>query len=284
MPIPPDPILRAAVRWLERLPSSSAARCRALFTTHADFSDVTPTQYETAYSWLSENGLLEHLQSSTTVRERVFRTAIASSGAVWLPDADFLVRGPDELPEDALRTAETLGIPESEAYEQVSAVWGKVDMEARARIGNAGELALVNLIAKVTDARVEHVAAHADGFGYDIAIHSTQHPLHIEAKSTVRRGRTVFFISRNEYKTMCRDPTWQLVTVQLTQDLDAVAVASVASDWISAQVPRDIGVFGRWETCRLTVPPEALTPGIPRLAPLLSPGVVEPLLPGTQDG
>ncbi|MGW0779801.1 protein NO VEIN domain-containing protein [Streptomyces sp. NPDC002913] len=279
MPIPPDPVLRAAVRWLERLPSSSTARCRALFTSHADFSDITPTQYDAAYSWISENSLLEDPDRGASVSERVFRTAIASSGAAWLPDADVLVRTPDELPEDALRAAETLGLPESEAFKQVSAVWGKVDLQVRAHIGNAGELALISLITEATEARVEHVAAYSDGFGYDIAVHARQHPLHIEAKSTVRRGRATFYLSRHEYETMCRDPAWQLVTVQLSQSLDPIAVSSVTAEWIGTQVPADKGAFGRWEACRLDVPPNALIPGIPRLGPLLITGAATLLAP-----
>ncbi|MER5309628.1 DUF3883 domain-containing protein [Streptomyces sp. NPDC002773] len=272
------------MRWLELLPDSSAARCRALFTHHVDFSDLTPTQYEAAYSWLGENGLLLDPRSSTAVGERVFRAALVSSGAAWLPDADVLVRGPEELPDDALRAAEALGIPESEAYEQVSAVWGKVDTEARALIGGAGESALVRLISEAADARVEHVAAYSDGFGYDIAVHARRHPLHIEAKSTVRRGRVTFYLSRHEYETMRRDPAWQLVFVQLTGDLDISAIASVSAEWISLQVPQDKGSFGRWQACRLDVPPEALVSGIPRLAPLLRPGTAGPLLPDTRNG
>ncbi|MEV5162853.1 DUF3883 domain-containing protein [Streptomyces sp. NPDC053728] len=228
--------------------------------------------------------MLEDLHSSAAVCERVFRSALVSSGAPWLPDADVLVRGPEELPEDALRAAEALGIPESEAYEQVSAVWGKVDTEARAQIGSAGELALVNLIAETIEARVEHVAAYSDGFGYDIAVHAQRHPLHIEAKSTVRRGRVTFYLSRHEYETMRRDPAWQLVAVQLTRDLAIAAVASVAAEWISAQVPQDRGAFGRWEACQLDVSPDVLVPGIPRLAPLLNTGTAGLLLPGAQKG
>ncbi|MEV7718835.1 DUF3883 domain-containing protein [Streptomyces sp. NPDC088184] len=266
------------------LPNSSTARCRAFFSDHSDFSDLTPTQYEAAYSWLEENDLLLDLHSSTAVGERVFRAALASSGAAWLPDADALVRGPEELPEDALRAAEALGIPEDDAYKQVSAVWGKIDTEARALIGNAGELALVSLITEATGARVEHVAEYSDHFGYDIAVYSRRHPLHIEAKSTVRRGRVAFYLSRHEYETMRRDPAWQLVVVQLTRHLDVAAVASVSGEWVSLQVPQDKGSFGRWEACRLDVPPDALACGIPRLAPLFRPGTTGPLLPDAQNG
>lgn len=281
MPVPASPVLRAAVRWLERLPASSTTRCRALFTNHADFSDLTPTQYEAAYSWLEENSLLEDLHSNVAVNERIFRTALTSSGAPWLSDADVLVRSPDELPQDALRAAEALEITESDAYEQVSAVWGKVNAEARALIGSAGELALIGLITKATEARVEHVAAYSDGFGYDIAVHTSRHALHIEAKSTMRRGRITFYLSRHEHETMRRDPAWQLVIVQLTGDLGVAAVASVPARWISTQVPQDKGSFGRWETCRIDVSPDVLVPGIPRLAPVLNAGTAGLLMPDT---
>ncbi|MFI9160004.1 protein NO VEIN domain-containing protein [Kitasatospora aureofaciens] len=215
---------------------------------------------------------------------RIFRAALASSGAPWLQDADVLVRGPEELPEDALRAAAALRITEGEAYELVSAVWGKVNAEARALIGNVGELALVKLLTEATDAHVEHVAAYSDAFGYDIAVHARRYPLHIEAKSTVRRGRLAFYLSRHEYETMRRDPAWQLVVVQLTQDHEIAAVASVAAQWISAQAPQDTGPFGRWEACRLDVPPDAVVPGIPRLVPLLGAGRAGSLLRGAVSG
>ncbi|ROV70533.1 protein NO VEIN domain-containing protein [Streptomyces globisporus] len=284
MAVPPSPVLRAALRWLERLPDSSPARCRALFTNHADYSDLTPTQYEAAYTWLGETGLLADLDSIAAASKRLFRAALASSDAPWLQDADVLVRGPEELPEDALRAADALGISENQAYEQVRAVWGKVDTEARALIGSAGELALIELLAEATDVRIEHVAAYSDGFGYDIAVHARRHPLHIEAKSTVRRGRLAFYLSRHEYETMRRDPAWQLVAVHLTQDHKIAAVTSVSAEWISAQVPQDGGPFGRWEACRLDVPPDAVVPGIPRLAPLLGAGTAGAMLRGGVSG
>ncbi|NJQ14704.1 DUF3883 domain-containing protein [Streptomyces bohaiensis] len=280
MPVPPSPVLRAALRWLERLPASSPARCRALFTNHTDYSDLTPTQYEAAYAWLGENSLLGDPDSSAAAEERVFRAALASSGAPWLQDADVLVRGPGELPEDALRAAEALRLSERKAYEQVRAVFGKVDTEARALIGSAGELALVALLTESLDARIEHVAAYSDGFGYDIAVHARRHPLHIEVKSTVRRGRSAFYLSRHEYETMRRDAAWQLVTVQLTEGHTIAAIASISSEWINSQVPRDVGPFGYWEACRIDVPSDAIVHGIPRLTPLLGTGAAGAVLRG----
>jgi hypothetical protein len=266
----PEPVLRAAVRWLERLPVSGAARVRALFTAHSDFSDITPTQYDAAYAWLRETGLLDGLRCSIPAHRRVFDAAIAHSGAPWLPDADLLVQGPDELPDDALRAAEALGLSEHEAYAQLAAVWGKVDAAERKRIGAAGELALVELLTASVEARVEHVAAWSDGYGYDISVHASQHRAHLEVKTTLRRSRLTVYLSRNEYETMLRDPDWELVAIRLAHDLQLQAVATVPRDWIASQVPEDQSPHGRWESCRLDVPPEVPAPGISRITPILT--------------
>ncbi|MEU1895572.1 protein NO VEIN domain-containing protein [Streptomyces pristinaespiralis] len=272
MPVPPEPVLRAAVRWLERLPASGTVRVRALFATHSDFSDITPTQYEAAYTWLEATGLLDDLRSSIPGHRRVFDAAIAHSGASWLPDADLLIRSQDELPDDVLRAASSLGLSSGEAFRQLAAVWGKVDTRERERIGTAGELALVELLAASTSERVEHIAAWSDGFGYDIAVHATRYPGHLEAKSTTRRGRLTVFLSRNEYETMLRDPHWELVAIRLSEDLRPEAIATVPKEWIVRQAPTDQGSRGRWESCRLDVPPDVPVPGIPRIAPVLAAG------------
>lgn len=266
---PPDPVLKAAVRWLQRLPSSGAARCRALFTTHREFSDITPTQYDAAYTWLATRGLLSDLGSTTPPERRIFESAIAQDGAIWFADADTLVRDPSELPADALRAANTLQISPDEAFAFVYAAWGKVDTAQRERIGAAGEAALVELLSRHLDARVRHVAAESDGFGYDIAVEVTPQPVHLEAKSTTRRGRLSVYLSRNEYETMLRDSAWQMVAIRLTPELEPAAFATVSKDWIADQAPADQGALGRWESCRLDVPPAALEDGIPVLQPNL---------------
>jgi hypothetical protein len=279
VPVPPEPVLRAAVRWLEKLPASGVARVRALFTTHSDFSDLTPTQYDAAYTWIREAGLLEDLRSRVPVQCRVFDAAMTYSGVPWFQDADRLVRRPDELPEDALRAAEALGLTHEEAYAQVHAVWGKVDTEERSRIGSAGELALLELLSESADGRVEHVAAWSDGYGYDIFVDADRLSAHLEVKTTTRRGRLTVYISRNEYETMLRDPAWELVTVRLTPELKITAVAAVPKKWIAAHVPSDRTVRGRWESCRLDIPSEVPVAGIPSLAPILA-ETAPPLLTG----
>ncbi|MEV0645506.1 DUF3883 domain-containing protein [Phytomonospora sp. NPDC050363] len=280
MPIQPEPVLRAAVRWLEGLPASGAARCRALFTTHSDFSDITPTQYETAYGWLNDAGLLGNKDAHGSPELQVYEAALLSGNTPWFPDSDVLIREPEELPEDALRAAEGLGLSRTQAYEHLVAMWGKVDAEARARIGTAGELALVRLLtASLRGGQVEHVAARSDGYGYDIAVDADGNSLHIEAKSTTRRSRLTVFLSRHEYETMRRDPAWELVAVRLTRDLQVAAVGSVPKEWIAAHAPRDGGANGRWESCRLDIPPSVPKPGIQRL--LLALTGASALLDGT---
>lgn len=202
---------------------------------------------------------------------RIYDAAIVDSGASWLSDADVLVQSPDEIPEDALRAAEALGLEPSEAYARIGAAWGKVDAAGRARIGAMGEEALLNLLRASTTAAVEHIAAWSDAHGYDIAVQGQACSAHLEVKSTLRRGRLTVYISRNEYETMLRDADWHMVAVQLTPDGEPIAVSTVPSDWIAAHVPTDPGVLGRWESCRLSIPSDVLASGIPALAPLLTP-------------
>ncbi|WP_197059802.1 DUF3883 domain-containing protein [Prescottella defluvii] len=248
---------------------SGAARSRSIFVTHPDFSDITPTQYDAAYLWLDQVGLLASTASQIPMRHRLFQAVVAHSGAPWLPDADVLVRSPDELPEDLLGAAAILGLDTVDAHAQVGAVWGKVDTAARARVGLAGELALVDLLHQYEHFQVEHVAAWSDGFGYDISVECQDFSAHLEVKSTTRRGRLSVFLSRNEYETMLRDPAWSLVAVRLTDDLKPRAVASIPRVWLESQAPSDHGEYGRWESFRVDVPAGVAQPGIPALAPYL---------------
>lgn len=275
----PEPVLRAARRWLEHLPEAGAARARSIFSTHPEFGDLTPSQYEAAYSWLSDNDLLTGPVPGVAVEELLFDTVVAGSGAGWLPDADVLVRGPDEVPADALQTAAVLGLSPDTAYARVHGMWGKVDTAERARIGDAGETALVKLLARSTTCRVDHVAARSDGYGYDISAAWSSTAAHLEVKSTLRRRRLSIYLSRHEYETMRRDPWWHLIAIRLTPGLEAEAIATIPTPWITTQVPSDSGSFGQWESCRLDVPQEQLVSGIPVLLPALN-GIAPDILTG----
>ncbi|MEU4572556.1 DUF3883 domain-containing protein [Nonomuraea sp. NPDC023979] len=238
---------------------------RALFASHSAYSDITPTQYAGALDWLQACGLVteEGRVAGPPGPRSVMEAALRD--ALWLPDADLLVPGLVELPEDALRASQVLGLEPEDALAAVRHAWGKVDTETRSRVGSAGEQALVELLRAATDVPVHHVAAISDGYGYDIAVGD----VHIEVKSTTRRGRLTIYLSRNEYETMRRDPAWVLTLVRLDRELRPVSVATVDNGWIETAVPTDRSERGRWEAARFDVPGEAIRSGLPSVGPLL---------------
>lgn len=273
MPVPPDPILRAASRWLEHLAVSDVARTRTLFASNRTYADVTPTQYAAALTWLQESGLITPEGEVRVPPEPVSVMEAAVRDTLWLPDADLLISGITELPEDALRASEILGLGSEDALAVVRQAWGKVDTEARLRVGTAGEVALVGLLRAATDVPIRHIAATSDGYGYDIAVDTT----HIEVKTTMRRGRLTIYLSRNEYETMRRDPGWLLALVRLDQNLQPTAVATLDRTWIEEVAPGDHHPRGRWESARLDVPASAVISGLPavrRLTRTRRPGLL----------
>lgn len=124
------------------------------------------------------------------------------------------------------------------------------------------EQRLVELLVDTLDARVLQVSETSDGFGYDISVEGGESALHIEVKSTNRRGRLAIYLSRNEYEVMCTDHVWQLVAVLLDAAGRIASVGTVNREWIAGSVPFDSSVHGRWESTRLDVPSAAVSPGI----------------------
>lgn len=250
-----------------------------MFLNHYDYSDLTPTQYETAYAWVRDIGLLDDLQSHVPAARRVFRAAVTAGGATWLRDADALIRTPDELPIDAAVAAEALGVGESEAFAEIHSIWGKVDTAERARIGAAGEEVVVDLLRGLVGVAVDHVSTWSDAYGYDIAMTAAAGVGHFEVKATVRRGQAVIYLSRNEFETMQRDPAWSLIMVRLRPDLAPCELSTVPTGWLAAQMPIDRTMLGRWESCRVSVPSEVLVKGVAAVVPLVQ-EATSPLLTG----
>ena len=266
MPLPPEPVLVAAKRWLEILPASGGVpRAQVLLTTHPEHSDLTPTQYATALTWLRDVGLLESVGSGAPAASRVLAAFFEKAAPPWVRDADGLVHSPDELPSDIVSAGEALGLDANGVYEQLVSSWRKVDMAARERVGAAGEAALVALLGEIPGGQVDHVAAWSDGFGYDMTFSRQSLVAHLEVKSTTRMSRFTAYLSRHEYSVMLRDEHWVLVTVRLGEDLHIDAVGSVPREWIVANVPRDEGPFGSWASVKLEVPVDVVVSGIPHL-------------------
>ncbi|MFF2110594.1 DUF3883 domain-containing protein [Rhodococcus koreensis] len=275
MPIPPEPILRAALRWMERIPDSGVQRVRSLLTTNISYGDLTPTQYETALRWLETSGLLTSQESSAPAAVRLFEHAVA--GASWFPEVDDLIRDPDELPVDAINAAQVLNLGIDEAYQHLVNTWGKVDTTERGKLGAAGEAELVTLLRSSLSATVEHVAAWSDGLGYDISVSGHDASFHLEVKSSTRPRRCMFYLSRNEFEVMKRDPHWSLVFVRLSPEYQISAISTVRKTWIRDSAPLDTGPEVRWASCRFDAPFEKVDPGIPDLFPLLRPEASGPL-------
>lgn len=278
MPIPPDPVLRAALRWMEQLPGSDIRRTRALFTSHSAFSDITPTQYDAALAWLREKGLLRQALTKEATKLGILQAAVAQT--LWLVDADSLVTSPADLPEDALRAGEAIGVTAAETYAAVRHSCGKVDAAERSRVGMAGELALLGVLSAIPGTEVRHVAAESDGYGYDIDVTTATSSIHLEVKTTTRRSRLKIYLSRNEFETMRRDDQWALIAVQLDYDLRVAALATVSSRWLTESSPVDRRVGARWESVRLDVPPEAIVCGVPALAEMVEPSLLPLVVQG----
>lgn len=202
--------------------------------------------------------------------------AIETSDAPWLPNADEFDDDPGLLPEDVVIAAEALGVDLASAVGHVRSAWGKVDHALREEIGLAGELALVELVEGYTDAKVDHVAAWNDGLGYDIAVSGEGTVGHLEVKTTTRQHRLVVHLSRNEYRISQRDPAWVMVVLRLnSDDRTLLSVATVPTDWVARQVPRDDSEYGSWESCRLDVPTGVLVPGLSQLTKLFGDNMSE---------
>lgn len=266
MRLPPEPVLLAAKRWLEILPSSGGIpRAQALLTTHTSYGDLTPTQYATALALVRDLGLLAKVGSPVPAANRVLGAIFETAALPWVQDADNLVQSPDELPSDIVSAGEMLGLHADAVYNQLVSSWGKVDTASRESVGAAGESALVRLLRDRTDGHVEHVSSWSDGFGYDVAWTQATKYAHLEVKSTTRLGRFTAYLSRHEYSVMLRDDYWVLVTVRLNADYDVIGLGSVSKAWIAENVPRDSSPFASWASCKLEIPAEVVGQGIPHI-------------------
>jgi len=279
MPVPPDPIIRASLLWLNLLRSSGKDRVGTLLRSHPDFARFTPTQYEAAYEWLAANGLIQRAQGLALeqIPALVFEAAIGH--ALWIADADALISDSNELPADAVRAAITTGIKFPRALAVVREVSFKVNTENRERIGLVGELGFVDILRESLNAVVDHVAIISDGYGYDIVVEGNGVTVNIELKSTTRSARTRIFISRNEFEVGREDRHWVLVVARLDAGENVVGVSTIDRTWLCENVPVDKSGVGRWQSASLDVPGSALLRGVPPLVPLLKAAHHDVLMP-----
>ncbi|MFJ4599213.1 DUF3883 domain-containing protein [Streptomyces griseoluteus] len=218
---------RAARRWIEYLAVADIPRVRSLFTHHPDYSDLTPVQYADGLAWLLSRGLV-------------------TSDGHSLIKADEREQRDDQAARD--------GAP---------ARWTPALEAARRETGTAGERAVVRLLEQSGAARVVHVAALSDAYGYDIQTELGDGTAgHIEVKATTDPTRLVIHLTRHEYEVMCDDPDWLLAAVLVGADGGALNVVTVNREWLSTAAPEDRDRHAQWESARYNVPDHAVMPGI----------------------
>jgi hypothetical protein len=246
-------------------------RARIVFSTSPGYNDLTLTQYSSALDWLHSVGFVddqgvltdpERLAAQVSPAEALLQAAIEEAQPPWIRDADILVDSLDDLPADLVHATEALALGLHDGLAAVRNVWGKVDARFREEIGRAGELALVQLLRVNTASEITHIADRADGYGYDIVVRDGTRRANVEVKSTNRRGRLSFFLSRNEYDVMLSDPNWHLVVLLLDDSRRPAAIGSLDSSWIREKAPSDRTSEGRWQSARFNAPPSATRPGL----------------------
>jgi hypothetical protein len=277
--LPPDGIVRAARRWLQLMTRSSFEQAAALIKAEPSYADLTQTQYAAAIDWLRSAELLAFtghglVLAGAAARSHpddlglvLFGAALERGQPPWLADADTLVFDVEELPGDAAALAGAVGVSSSKALLTVRQVHGKVDLAERARVGEAGERALVNLLENAWPGSVRHVALEHDGFGYDIEFRFGSDTWHLEVKATTRRSRFVAHLSRHECDIAELDSAWRLIAVGLDEQDQIAAVATASTDVLLSRAPQDRHHAGRWESVRLSLSRDDLTAGLSFLNP-----------------
>ncbi len=272
--LPPPSVLTAAHRWLRLLQRSSVVQASVFIRADPRYTDLTPTQYATALDWLLATSLVTETDThqelspraaglaDPRLRELLLERTLTAAPPIWLADADTLVRDPSDLPQDVADLAAALGLDETDTMLAVRRAHGRVDLEARQRVGSAGEAALVALLEQRWPGSTEHVSLDADGLGYDVAFTTAEVTWHLEVKATSRRGRLLCFLSRNEFEVGLLDPNWRLVIVGLGEADELLALATADHQSLSRRSPRDHDSATRWESVRYELGPSDLRPGL----------------------
>ena len=281
--LPPNSVMQAAERWLRVLRTSTVSQGWALIRADTNYTDLTQTQYASALEWLRDIDLLLHghngLELAPVLRvlpggrvnELLFERTLERSCPPWLRDADILIPDASELPQDAAGIAATLGVSDENALLSVRAAHDRVDLEYRARVGLAGEHALLELLELYWPGSAVHVAATDDSFGYDILFVHEGQEWHLEVKATTRRGRVVIYLSRHEFEVGKRDPQWRLIVMRLGDDLRPRALATVRYETLVARAPRDSAPQARWQSASHELTPADIDDGLSFLGVALLP-------------
>jgi hypothetical protein len=267
--LPAEGVLQAANRWVTLLGTGdSVSHVWAVLRSSPNLTDVSVTQYATALDWLSIHGLVtqDRLIHPGGIgiegRSALYAQLIESMAPPWLLDADILISNSEDLPFDAERLAQTFGVGAETAFAAIMGVQRKVDLDARERLGLAGEVALIAALEARWPGSTVHVSTFDDSAGYDVQLMLPSRSWHLEVKTTTRRGRLTIHLTRNEYATSRRDDSWALVLIGLDAAGDLAAIATLRGDTLRTQVPRNVSPRGRWEVAAIDLSPADLIRGL----------------------
>lgn len=272
--IPAEGVIVAAVRWLDLLGRSTETQAAILIRSNSQYADLTPTQYSTALEWLhsldwtnltedrSERAQTLEKMTSQGRREYLLASLLETANPPWLENADVLVHSSDDLPQDIERWSDLLGLSPSSGLRVVRRISGKIDLARRAEVGNAGEIALCMLLDAKWPGAINHVAESDDGFGYDVSASIQDVEWHLEVKSTTRRGRLSFFLSRHEFETGLADKHWKLLVVGLDDELRASCIAEVDKSALEQLAPADRAASASWASAKYDMGEDYLRPGL----------------------
>ncbi|MYT71535.1 MULTISPECIES: DUF3883 domain-containing protein [unclassified Streptomyces] len=232
-----------------------------LFTHHSDYADLTAAQYLASLNWLRSTGLVD-------VRDRPAWLNAEAGLRTFLMAAESASPGCSSQPDMIREAGDAFGAPASVLQAVTGEVRGKADLEERARIGAAGERALVQALRQAGWG-VRHVSEESDAFGYDIAVTGAfGRQLHLEVKSTLLSGARTAYLTRHEYRTMLGDDAWQMIAVRLGKRDQLLSIVTVDRGWIESVVPSDRSRDAAWHSTRLDIPDGQTTAGIQGLEEL----------------
>lgn len=149
----------------------------------------------------------------------------------------------------------------------------KVDADERQRIGELGEIAVVEACreqltavgAAALAADVQRVSAISDELGYDITAPRRDRSVRRMEVKTTRAGGSIapVIVTRTEATVGRTDAAWMLVVVRLADDDTAEIVGWLGGQQIAPLLPIDQHSDARWETAMLRLPVAHLTAGVP---------------------
>jgi hypothetical protein len=247
---PPEPILRAALRWMTLLQTSRPDEATTVLRSTATFADLTWTQYTAAHDWLRDGGLLA--RSPLAPGERILSRLLDSSRPPWLLSADFRFSEPEDLPIDVLAAADTLQVTPQAAFRSAVQVQRRFDDTFRKEFGLNAERAVIELLEHAWPGRVRHRSIDDDTLGYDAEVDTATGSWCVEIKAAALRAGRRFFLSRNEFDTAMRNQRWLLVLVRLDAN-EVTEAAVIPTGWIADSAPDD-GTAGQWESAQFRYP------------------------------